>query len=262
MNTLYWILGIIVIGIVGFYTLNTYIYNEKQGDTSMQQPENNVHVIPIEHASMIMNLDGTRIYVDPVGDASFYVGYDAADLVLVTDIHGDHFSTSTLEAIMNVGADLVVPKAVMDLLPPDLAARAKVLSNGEILDHAVDTQITAVPMYNLPGASNANFHTKGRGNGYIIEKDGFRVYIAGDTAGTPEMRAQTDIDIAFVPMNLPYTMSVEEAADAVLAFKPSQVYPYHYRGPDGLADVAKFKQLVAAGDPAIDVILANWYPKQ
>ena len=115
-------------------------------------------------------------------------------------------------------------------------------------------------MYNLPTAANKDFHTKGRGNGYVIERSGKRVYIAGDTAGIPEMRALKNIDIALVPMNLPYTMDVAEAAEAVLAFKPKQVFPYHYRGPDGLADISKFKELVNASNPKIEVVLLNWYP--
>ena len=176
----------------------------------------------------------------------------------MTDVHGDHLSTSTLAAVVGPRTTLIVPQAVKELLPEDLASRALVLPNGERAAE-MGFDILAVPMYNLPGSS-ADFHTKGRGNGYLIERDGTRVYVAGDSAGIPEMRALRDIDIALIPMNLPYTMGVEEAADAVLAFKPRQVYPYHYRGPDGLADVGRFKELVNAGDPNIDVVLANWYP--
>jgi L-ascorbate metabolism protein UlaG (beta-lactamase superfamily) len=148
------------------------------------------------------------------------------------------------------------------MLPPEIAARASVLVNGQSYVDTRGFSITAIPMYNLPTAENKDRHVKGRGNGYLIEKNGTRVYIAGDTAGTPELRAMTDIGIAFVPMNMPYTMSVEEAADAVLAFKPRQVYPYHYRSPDGLADVEKFKQLVNAGDPNIQVVFGPWYPAE
>ncbi len=116
-------------------------------------------------------------------------------------------------------------------------------------------------MYNLPDAENKDRHTKGRGNGYLLSDGMMRVYIAGDTAGTPEMRALTNIDIALIPMNLPYTMGVDEAADAVLAFRPKKVYPYHYRSPDGLADVNRFRDLVTAGNANIEVVLAAWYPK-
>jgi L-ascorbate metabolism protein UlaG (beta-lactamase superfamily) len=99
----------------------------------------------------------------------------------------------------------------------------------------------------------------GRGNGYVVEKNAYRVYISGDTGNTPEMRALTHIDLALVCMNLPYTMSVEDAAQAVLAFKPKRVTPYHYRGKDGLSDVNRFKQIVNEGDPSIDVTVLDWY---
>ena len=118
--------------------------------------------------------------------------------------------------------------------------------------------ITAVPAYNV-SADQEKYHPKGRDNGYVVEKDGVRVYIAGDTSGTPEMRALKNIDIAFVPMNLPYTMTVEEASNAVLEFKPKQVWPYHYREGDGFSDVQHFKDLVNKGNPNIEVVLGKWY---
>jgi L-ascorbate metabolism protein UlaG (beta-lactamase superfamily) len=114
-------------------------------------------------------------------------------------------------------------------------------------------------MYNIP-ESDKTFHTKGRGNGYVITADGKGVYIAGDTSATPEMKALQNIDVAFIPMNLPYTMNVEEAADATVAFKPKVVHPYHYRGQDGFSDINKYKELVNAKDPSINVELLNFYP--
>ena len=103
-------------------------------------------------------------------------------------------------------------------------------------------------------------HTKGRGNGYVLGIGGKNIYIAGDTQGIPEMRSLKNVDIAFVCMNLPYTMNITEAADAVLAFSPKIVYPYHYRGQGGFSDVNAFKDLVAAGNKKIEVRLRNWYP--
>ena len=116
----------------------------------------------------------------------------------------------------------------------------------------------AIPLFNLPESAKT-FHAKGRGNGYVIEQGGARVYISGDTSGIPEMRALQGIDVAFVVMNLPYTMDVEEAADAVLAFAPKKVYPYHYRTPEGFSDVARFKELVNAGGKDIEVVQLKWY---
>jgi L-ascorbate metabolism protein UlaG (beta-lactamase superfamily) len=114
-------------------------------------------------------------------------------------------------------------------------------------------------MYNLPEAADAS-HPKGRGNGYVLTLGGKNVYLSGDTEDIAEMRALRGIDVAFVCMNLPYTMDVPQAAQAVLAFKPGIVYPYHYRGENGLSDVAGFKKTVNAANPKIDVRLRNWYP--
>ena len=113
-------------------------------------------------------------------------------------------------------------------------------------------------MYNLP-ESPSSMHTKGRGNGYLIEAGNKRIYISGDTEDIPEMRNLKNIDVAFVCMNLPYTMDIKQAAGAVLAFKPKIVYPYHYRGKDGLSDVQEFKRMVISANKMIDVRLLKWY---
>jgi L-ascorbate metabolism protein UlaG (beta-lactamase superfamily) len=114
-------------------------------------------------------------------------------------------------------------------------------------------------MYNLPESQDSR-HTKGRGNGYLITLAGKRLYVSGDTEDIPEMRQLKKIDAAFVCMNLPYTMDVKQAADAVLAFKPGIVYPYHYRGQGGLSDINEFKQIVNNKNSKIDVRLLDWYP--
>jgi|SRR3989344_3374435 len=260
MKIVFWLVGLIIIIVGTFYALNAYIYDQKQGDSSLISEWNeSFHVTPIMHATAVLTWGDTVIYTDPTGGAEAFANQPSADIILMTDIHGDHLSTSTLAAVIG-DATLIVPQVVKDLLPTNLAVRAKVLKNGETVSEQ-GLQILAMPMYNLPESADSR-HTKGRGNGYVIGRDDFHVYIAGDTAGIPEMRALTGIDIAFVPMNLPYTMSVENAADAVLAFKPKQVYPYHYRGQDGLADINTFKQLVNAGDPNIEVILVDWYPQR
>ncbi|MES2436775.1 MAG: MBL fold metallo-hydrolase [Patescibacteria group bacterium] len=224
-----------------------------------QQQNVPVTVIPLSHATGVLTWANKNIFLDPTGGAANFQGIQPPNIILVTDIHGDHLSTSTLNTIVG-SSTLIAPKAVVDLLPANLKSRAVVMNNGQTRTEQGFT-ITAVPMYNYPEATDSR-HTKGRGNGYIIERDGYRVYVAGDTGPTPEMKALTDIDMAFVPMNLPFTMGVEDAAQAVLAFKPKIVYPYHYRGQDGLADVAKFKTLVNTGDSNIEVVLANWYPQQ
>lgn len=219
-----------------------------------------VEVYPISHATMALNWEDHLIYVDPVGGAEQFALYGTPDLILVTDIHGDHFNLETLQDIAGEESVLIVPEVVAEELPIELFERSVVLSNDELVT-LFGITITAIPMYNLPESDDSR-HTKGRGNGYVLEHDGYRVYIAGDTADIPEMRALTDIDLAFVPMNLPYTMTVDAAADAVIEFAPRMVYPYHYRGQDGLSDVERFKELVNAGNPAVEVILADWYPAQ
>lgn len=266
MKTLYALIALAVVIVGGFYALNTYIYNEKQGEITEtpvvetpDTPATAFAVMPITHATAVFTWGGEVIYMDPTGGEEAFAGKPPATLVLVTDIHGDHLSTSTLAAVVGEGATLIVPDAVKKLLPAELAAKAQVLANGATTT-VNGFSIEAIPMYNLPESKDAR-HTKGRGNGYVIERDAFHVYVAGDTAGIPEMRALKNIDVAFVPMNLPFTMDEKEAADAVLAFKPKQVYPFHYRGQAGLSDVNKFKELVNAGDPAIEVVLLNWYPE-
>lgn len=116
-------------------------------------------------------------------------------------------------------------------------------------------------MYNLREEA-LKFHSKGRGNGYVLTIDGQRLYFSGDTEDIPEMRALKNIDKAFICMNLPYTMTEESAASAVLEFKPKQVYPYHYRGNPNVSDVSKFKTLVNQGDANIEVVQLDWYPNQ
>ncbi|MDH5596641.1 MAG: MBL fold metallo-hydrolase [Candidatus Peregrinibacteria bacterium] len=217
----------------------------------------NLQINPISHATAVLEWDGAVIYSDPTGGAEAFAGQPSPDIAFVTDVHGDHLNTETLEAVLGDETILVVPQAVQEMLPQDLKGELVVLANGESTVQK-GFSITAIPMYNLPESEDSR-HVKGRGNGYVIEKDGFRLYFSGDTAGIPEMRSLEDIDIAFVCMNLPYTMDVEEAAEAVLEFKPAKVYPYHYRGQDGLSDVARFKELVNAGDSDIEVVQLDWY---
>lgn len=217
-------------------------------------------VTPIAHATMVLHLGGHVIYTDPVGGAEAFAGQAAPNLILITDIHPDHLSADTLKAITKDDTIVVMPQVVADQLPEGFPGIRTVMHNGETKTEQ-GIAIEAIPMYNLPESSDAP-HTKGRGNGYVISAEGKRIYIAGDTDAIPEMKALKNIDVAFVPMNPPYTMSVEEAAEAVLAFRPKVVHPYHYRSPNGLNDITKFKQLVESKDPTISVDLLNFYPEQ
>lgn len=224
-----------------------------------RQKKENVEVTPIRHASMILGFYGKTIYVDPVGGTKMYEGKQAADLVLLTDIHGDHLDTLTLSGIVNSKTRILAPEAVKSMLPPSLQEKTILIKNGETKMFG-GIAITAIPMYNLREEAK-KFHPKGRGNGYVLSGGETKIYIAGDTEDIPEMRDLKEIDVAFIPMNLPYTMPVSAAADAVLDFKPKKVYPYHYKGKNGLSDVEKFKNIVETNSSKINVIQLDWYPE-
>ncbi len=149
---------------------------------------------PIVHASLVLSISGLTIYADPTGGAANYTGIKAPDLILITDIHGDHFDVKTITAIRTAGTTLVVPKAVADLLPDSLKGKVVILNNGDKTTLS-GISITALPMYNLPENPKA-MHTKGRGNGYVLGIGGKNLYLSGDTQGIPEMRSLKDIDIA------------------------------------------------------------------
>jgi L-ascorbate metabolism protein UlaG (beta-lactamase superfamily) len=217
--------------------------------------KNIVKVWPVEHASVVMQWGGHTIYVDPAADKELFKGYAAPDIIFITDIHGDHMNAEVLQAVNKKNAIIIAPPAVAEKLPEALKKNIRVLRNGEEQNIAGIT-VKAIPMYNLPETADAR-HPKGRGNGYVLSMGGKSIYISGDTEDIPEMRSLKNIDVAFVCMNLPYTMDIKQAASAVLEFKPKIVFPYHHRGQD----IAAFKKLVNDKDRNIDVRLRNWYPK-
>lgn len=217
-----------------------------------------IKITPILHGTLVLEYQGKTIYVDPYGGASAFDGQNIPDIVLITDIHGDHHNPETLDGIDLSKATIVAPKAVADQLDESKSKSILVMNNDQG-QKVSDIFISTIPMYNLPETDDSR-HPKGRGNGYVLSMGGKNIYLSGDTEDIPEMRALKEIDVAFVCMNLPYTMDVDQAADAVSEFKPSIVYPYHYRGTDGLADVEKFKSLVNANAPEVEVRLKNWYP--
>lgn len=226
-------------------------------ESSVKTEDAKVAVTAISHASFVLDWGDVTIFNDPVGEVELFSKKGTPSIVLLSDIHEDHFDTETLNGVVSSTTLIIAPPALYKLLPKELAARTTVMSNGDI--HTVgEITITAIPMYNLPESPEA-YHVKGRGNGYLLESGETRVYIAGDTTDTPEMRALTDIDIAFIPMNLPYTMDVKTASEAVLGFVPKVVYPYHYRNKDGLSDVNEFARLVKNGNQDIEVKLLDWY---
>lgn len=208
-----------------------------------------VKITPIQHASVLIEAAGEVIYLDPA--QGNYEGLPPADLVLITDIHGDHMAPPILQKLQKSGTLILAPEAVAKTV-----TNATVIRNGE--SHSFGKwKIEAVPMYNLTRGPQPGklFHDKGRGNGYVLVYGGKRFYFSGDTEGIPEMRQLKHIDVAFVCMNLPYTMTPQEAADAVRAFHPRIVYPYHYRDSDTQAFAT------ALEGSGIEVRLRNWYPK-
>ncbi|MGB5169904.1 MAG: MBL fold metallo-hydrolase [Eudoraea sp.] len=221
---------------------------------------NEVEIIPVEHATAIIEYGELTIYIDPVGGAAAFEGQKNPDLILITDIHGDHLSVETLEELNTEKAKIIVPQAVADKIPASFTPQLDILNNGEEKER-FGIVIEAIPMYNLREEAKS-FHEKGRGNGYVLNINGERLYFSGDTEDIPEMRSLENIDKAFICMNLPYTMTVESAASAVLEFKPAQVYPYHYRGRPDVSDVQLFEELVTKGDGDIEVVRLDWYPKE
>ena len=223
-----------------------------QAADKIKTTKGDLEVHPVRHGTVVFKWNGKTVFVDPVGGAAPFKSHGTPDLVLVTDIHGDHFNKDTLTEIVRDKTIVITPEAVAALAPEGLQKKITILANGGSVEK-LGVKIDAVPMYNLTPA-RLRFHNKGRGNGYVMTFGGKRVYVSGDTEDIPEMRALKKIDAAFVCMNLPYTMTPEQAADAVREFKPKVVYPYHYRG----SDTAKFKKLVA---DASEVRLRDWYKK-
>lgn len=206
-----------------------------------------IRITPIRHASLLIQAGGQNVYVDPAQGS--FEGLPKADIILLTDIHFDHLVPDLVAKLRKPETIVAGPEAVAQKLKG-----IEILRNGESKTFGA-WKVEAVPAYNIKrGPSPGQFyHEKGRGNGYIITWSDRRIYVAGDTENIPEMRNLKSIDIAFLPMNLPYTMTPEEAAEAAKAFKPKVVYPYHYRG----ADLTAFsKALEGSG---IEVRLRNWY---
>jgi L-ascorbate metabolism protein UlaG (beta-lactamase superfamily) len=207
-----------------------------------------VAIVPIHHATFVLKLPSLVVYVDPTPEGT----YDGtkADVILVTHAHPDHASPKTVSALRKTDTVVVVPSTAADGM-----GDVVVMNNGDTKEIR-GILVQAVPAYNLSRGPSAGklYHAKGWGNGYVLTIGGKRIYIAGDTECTDEMRALQNIDVAFVPMNLPYTMPPSEAIACLEAFKPRVVYPYHFRGSDA-AEVTK-----AFGPTSgVEVRLRSWY---
>ena len=199
----------------------------------------------IGHGSLMMEFNGKIIHVDPFGELADYSQFPKADIVLITHEHGDHLDLNALENIRT--------EKTIVILTELCAAQVKdgiVMRNGETREVGGLT-VNAVPAYNIVNkrADGLPFHPKGAGNGYIVTFGDTRIYIAGDTENTPEMKGLQNISVAFLPMNLPYTMTPEMVADAVRSFRPRILYPYHF----GETDTSRIVDLLRSEDVEVRI---------
>lgn len=176
----------------------------------------------IKHGSLMLTYDNHSIQVDPVSEYADYTTFPKADIILITHEHGDHLDPKAIQAVEKNSTEIIANENSQKKL-----GKGKVLKNGDTDTSISYMKIEAVPAYNTtPGRDK--YHSRHRDNGYILTFDGLRVYIAGDTENIPEMKDLKDIDIAFLPINQPYTMTVPQAAKAARMFSPKILYPYHY----------------------------------
>ena len=185
-----------------------------------------VTITCIKHASMEINYNGTVIQVDPVGfgvqPTTDYNQFPKANIILITHEHKDHFDREAITCVRTPATSIYSNNAVYNMFRNSIP-----LKNGDSIVYAPDIKIEVVPAYNYT-EGRTQFHPKGRDNGYILTLDGLRIYIAGDTEDIPEMEAIKDIDIAYLPCNQPYTMTVDQLVKAAKTIKPKVLFPYHY----------------------------------
>ena len=198
-----------------------------------------IQVTPIMHSSVQLEYAGKVIQIDPVAtydnvELPLLGKFDPlkpADLILITDIHPENLDIAEITKLRKAGAAVVMPAAAANQAGTKIPAPTVVMANGETKTVA-EVSIEAVPMYNIQHgpAPGQVYHPKGRGNGYVVTLGGKRLYFMGDTECTPETKAVKDIDVAFVPMNMPQTMTPGDAAECIKAIQSKIVYPYHYEG--------------------------------
>ncbi len=241
-------------------SVSTPVAAQAAQDDKLATSMGDVIIHPVHHAGVVFTWNGKRIVADPTSyppgpnsGAADFRGAAPPDLILITHEHGDHFSVPTLTELAGPNTVIVAPQSVFAMMPPALQAKTKVMKNGDKGTYA-GVPVEAVVEYNT-SPDRLMFHPKGRDNGYVMTMGGKRVYLAGDTEEAPELKNLPNIDVAFVPFNLPYTQTAEAAAQWVKDFKPKVVYPYHTQGmPSG--DIPKFQQLVGN---ASEVRVRKWY---
>lgn len=202
----------------------------------------------VGHGSLMMKFNGKIIHVDPFGKLTDYTKLPKADAILITHEHQDHLDPGALQTIRTKDTTVLLPAVSAEKVPGGIT-----MKNGDVRP-VLGIMVEAVPAYNLvhKRENGQPYHIKGQGNGYVLTFGGTRVYIAGDTENTPEMKALRNIGYAFLPMNLPYTMTPEMAADAAKAFKPGVLYPYHF----GDTDTGRLIELLKS-DTDIEIRIRN-----
>ncbi|MBP1699989.1 MAG: putative Zn-dependent hydrolase of beta-lactamase fold protein [Deltaproteobacteria bacterium] len=235
---------LLLINLLSAIMVVSALAREKFETDTIKTSAGDLKITFIGHGTLMFNFGGKVIHVDPYSDVADYASLPKADLILLTHEHRDHLDLKALNGVRTEKTVVVLTEACAQQVQGGI-----VMKNGDV--KAVEgLKIEAVPAYNLVHKRDTGqpFHPKGTGNGYIIAFGEKRVYVAGDTENTPEMKALKNIDIAFLPMNLPYTMTPEMVADAAKAFKPKILYPYHF----GETDASKVVSLLK-GTPEIEV---------
>lgn len=212
--------------LVAFIAMSCSSKNTNYMDTFKTLSGKEISITPIKHASMEINYNGLEFQIDPVAlaqePATDYTAFPKADCILVTHDHFDHLDAEAIATLSKEGTRIIANPASIESL-----GKGKALRNGDSLRLAPDINIIAVPAYNTtPG--NTQFHPKGHGNGYILELDNMRIYIAGDTEVIPAMDKLGKIDIAFLPCNQPFTMLPAQMREAAKKISPRILYPYHF----------------------------------
>jgi L-ascorbate metabolism protein UlaG (beta-lactamase superfamily) len=198
----------------------------------------------VGHGTLMLTFGDTIIHVDPVSREADYAEMPKADVILITHEHGDHLDPAAIAAVRKAGTTVLLTEKCAPSVPD-----GTVMKSGDVRT-VEGLRVEAVPAYNIAHKrpSGEPFHPRGTGNGYVITFGDTRVYVAGDTENIPEMKELKDIDVAFLPMNLPYTMTPEMVAEAARAFRPKILYPYHF----GETDTSELVKLLEA-DESIEV---------
>lgn len=189
-----------------------------------------VKITFLQHASLLLEYNGLHIYSDPVSnfdDCNIdYTKLPQADLILVSHDHYDHLDLAAIDDILSPDT-----KIVCNSTSAEKIENATVMKNGNTLKILSNIDIEAVAAYNIT-EGHLQFHPRHRDNGYILTLGGLRIYIAGDTEDTPDAYSIKNIDVAFLPVNQPYTMTLEQASKLARGIAPAILYPYHYTDTD------------------------------